>query len=179
MEHEEKKLSSKMIYQGRVVTLRTDMVELENGQITSREVIEHPGGVGIAALDRDGCLLMVRQFRYPTGTQLLEIPAGKLEYGEDPLAAGRRELEEETGHIAARWTSLGQLWPTPAYDMEMIHLFLAEDLTPTRQHLDPGEFLTVERIPLQRLVKLVLDGKVRDAKTQIAVLKLAMARRTR
>lgn len=174
MELFEKTIGTEPIFKGRVVNLRRDTVELENGSITTREVIEHPGGVAVAALDDAGNLLMVRQFRYPFAERLLELPAGKLEYGEDAFACGKRELEEETGHTAALYKSLGQLLPTPAYDSEVIHLFFAKELTTTQQHLDDGEFLAVERLPFDTVVEMILRNEIRDAKTQIAVLKLKL-----
>ncbi|MEG1368996.1 MAG: NUDIX hydrolase [Hydrogenoanaerobacterium sp.] len=170
----EKTLSTKTIFSGRVINLKVDEVELENGVHTDREVITHPGGVGIAALDENDCLLMVRQFRYPFARQLLEVPAGKLEYGEDAFACGKRELEEETGYRAAEYLSLGELLPTPAYDNEVIHLYAAKALTRTAQHLDSDEFLSVERVPLEKAVAMILANEIKDAKTQIAVMKLKM-----
>lgn len=176
MKHFEKQLDSQIIFEGRVVRLRRDQVELEDGSRTMREVIAHPGGVGIVALDDNDCLLMVRQYRYPFGEQLLEIPAGKLEYGEDPAACGRRELEEETGYVAAEYSPLGKLYPTPAYDDEVIHLFFARGLRETEQRLDAGEFLTVERVPFAQAVRLVQQGEICDAKTQIGVLRACLLR---
>lgn len=164
------------IYSGRIITLRRDTVELENGNTALREVIEHPGGVAVLPVDEHDNILMVRQFRYPFGTQLLEIPAGKLEYGEDAFLCGQRELEEETGCTAAFYHPLGQLLPTPAYDNEVIHLYYAKDLTKTKQHLDSDEFLTVEAIPFETVVSMVLANEIRDAKTQIAVLKAKLLR---
>jgi len=172
----EKPLSTDQLFKGRVITLRRDMVELENGSVTSREVIEHPGGVAIAAVDDNDNLLMVRQFRYPFAAALLEIPAGKLEYGEDAFACGKRELEEETCHVAGFYHPLGQLLPTPAYDNEIIHLYFAKNLTETHQHLDADEFLAVEKIPFEKVVDMNLKNEIRDAKTQIAVLKIKLLR---
>jgi len=172
----EKPLSTEQLFKGRVITLRKDMVELENGNVTSREVIEHPGGVAVAAIDDGGNLLMVRQFRYPFAQALLEIPAGKLEYGEDAFACGKRELEEETGYVAETYCSLGQLLPTPAYDNEIIHLYFAKNLSKTKQHLDADEFLSVEKIPFEKAVEMVLNNEIRDAKTQIAILKTKLFR---
>ena len=165
-------LSRTEIYKGRVVHLFEDQVRLPNGENARREVIQHPGGVGILPLMPDGTVLVVRQFRYPGGKVLTEIPAGKLEYGEDPLTCGKRELKEEVGAVAEEWVSLGEVYPTPAYDTECIHLYLAKGMSFGEQHLDPGEFLNVERVPLQTLYEQVLEGKICDAKTQIAVLKV-------
>ena len=103
---------------------------------------------------------------------LTEIPAGKLEYGEDPLSCGKRELKEEIGAAAEEWVDLGKIYPTPAYDTEVIHIYLAKGLSFGEQHLDPGEFLNVERVPLLTLYEQVMAGEILDAKTQIAVLKV-------
>ena len=168
----EKTLSQDYKYNGRIINLRVDEAQLENGKTALREVVEHHGGVCIAALDEDGCLLMVRQFRYPYGEVLLEIPAGKLEKGEDPLECGKRELEEETGYVAERFTDLGKLYPTPAYVTEVIHMYYAENLTKTAQRLDADEFLSVEHVPLADAVEMVMSGEIRDSKTQVAILKL-------
>lgn len=167
----EKIISSERIFEGKVINLRRDTVELENGYRAEREIIEHTGGVGILAINEKGCVLMVRQYRCGVGRMSLEIPAGKLNPGEKPEECGRRELEEETGCIPELFTPLGTLDPTPAYDSEVIHLFLAERLIPTAQKLDPGEFLTVEDIPLEKAVDMCMTGEITDAKTQIALLK--------
>lgn len=176
MEHYEKTIGSEMIYRGRVVTLRKDIAQLEDGREATREVIEHPGGVCVVAVDENDNLLLVRQFRYPMGQALLELPAGKLEYGEDPFECGKRELEEETGCTAAVYHPLGQLFPTPAYDCEVIHIYYAKELSKTNQHLDDGEFLTVESVPFEKVVDMVLANEIRDAKTQIGVLKAKLLR---
>ena len=168
----EVRLSRKEIYEGRVVHLFEDQVRLPDGQEARREVIRHPGGVGILPLMEDGTVFVVRQFRYPQGKVLTEIPAGKLEYGEDPLSCGKRELKEEIGAAAEEWVDLGKIYPTPAYDTEVIHIYLAKGLSFGEQHLDPGEFLNVERVPLLTLYEQVMAGEILDAKTQIAVLKV-------
>ena len=167
----EVQLSSEEIFKGRVVHLQRDEVRLPDGSTSFREVIRHPGGVGILPLMPDGTVMMVRQFRYPGDSVLTEIPAGKLEYGEDPLQCGKRELSEEVGAEAKEWIFLGNIYPTPAYDSEVIRVYLATGLTFGNQHLDEGEFLNVCRVPLQELADKVMAGEIRDAKTQIAVLK--------
>jgi ADP-ribose pyrophosphatase len=169
----EVKLSGREIFKGRVVHLFEDQVRLPDGSAASREVIRHPGGVGILPLLENGDVLMVRQFRYPGDSVLTEIPAGKLEYGEDALQCGKRELGEEIGAEAAEWRFLGNIYPTPAYDSEVIRIYLARGLTFGEQHLDEGEFLNVVRVPLAELVEQVMAGEICDAKTQIAVLKTA------
>lgn len=126
----------------------------------------------VAALTEDGCLLFVRQFRYPYQKVLLELPAGKLDPGEDPLEAGKRELREETGAEAARYESLGELYPSPGYCGEIIHLYAATGLTFGQMSPDEDEFLEVEKIPLEEAARMVLDNEIADAKTQAAVLKV-------
>ena len=169
----EERISGEEIFEGRVVHLVRDTVRLPDGQTATREVILHPGGVGILPLMEDGTVLMVQQFRYPGHSVLTEIPAGKLEYGEDPLTCGKGELSEEVGASAANWVFLGNIYPTPAYDSEIIRIYLATGLSFGKQHLDEGEFLNVVRVPLAELVDQVMDGKIFDAKTQIAILKTA------
>lgn len=171
MHLEEKTLSSEQKFDGKVVKLFVDQVELENGETASREVIKHPGGVCILPLDEDNNVLMVRQFRYPTNKVLLEIPAGKMEYGEDHRECGLRELKEETGCTCDEFTYLGNLIPTPAYDNEVIHMYLARGLHGGEQKLDDDEFLDVEKIPLDKAAEMVMNNEIADAKTQIALLK--------
>lgn len=167
----ETKISSETVYDGKILKLTRDMVRLENGKETVREVIHHPGGACIVPLTDDDEVLMVRQFRYPHGSETLELPAGKLEYGEDPQECAVRELQEEVGATADSIYKLGSLYPIPAYDKEEIHMYLAQGLHFSEQKLDEGEFLEVERIPLAEAVVMVMRDKIPDAKTQIALLK--------
>lgn len=173
MDFTEKTLSEKTIYEGRIITVHVDKIELPNGKQSTREVVEHNGGVCVAALSDDGKLKFVRQYRYPYKRNLLELPAGKLEKGEDPLEAGIRELEEECGVVADKVIPMGQVYPTVAYCSEIIHLFLATGLKNTNQHLDDGEFLDVVEMSLDEAVKMVMDGEIADSKTVALVLKTA------
>lgn len=168
----EKPLSAEYKFKGRIINLRVDTAELPNGQTATREVIEHPGGVCIAALTEHDELYVVRQFRYPYSEVVTELPAGKREYGEDPELCGRRELTEETGMIAGKFQFMGELYPTPGYCGEIIYLYLATDLTRGEMHPDEDDFLEVEKIPLEKLVEMVLSGEIKDAKTQTLVLKI-------
>ncbi|MBQ5840525.1 MAG: NUDIX hydrolase [Clostridia bacterium] len=167
----EKTLSSVNAFDGHILHLCVDTVELPDGQTATRKFIKHPGGVAVVALTEDRQVLLVRQYRYPYGEVVTEIPAGKRDSGEDPLTTGRRELEEETGYTADTYTSLGTLYPSPGYVDEVIYLYLATGLHPTAAHPDADEFLEVERRPIEELVSDILEGKIPDAKTQTAVLK--------
>ncbi|MBQ9859504.1 MAG: NUDIX hydrolase [Clostridia bacterium] len=167
----EKTLSQTTAFQGRLLRLRVDEVRLPDGSTAGREVVEHPGGVAVLALTDTEEVLLVRQFRYPYGEILTEIPAGKREAGEEPLVTGMRELAEETGYRADNYTFLGTLYPTPGYCDEVIYLYMATDLHLVDAHPDEDEFLEVGRMPLAQLVDLVLDNRIPDAKTQTAALK--------
>lgn len=170
----EERLRSEEIYHGRILDITRDTVLLENGTEALREVVHHPGGACVVPLTADGCVLMVRQFRYPHHAETLELPAGKLESGEAPLQCAVRELKEEVGGEAEKLEPLGSLFPTPAYDEEVIYMYLARQITETHaQSLDEDEFLDVVRLPLAEAVQMVMDDRIKDAKTQIALLKTA------
>ena len=171
MELTEKTLSSEKIFDGRVLHIRRDIVELPDGGQSVREVVDHPGGVCVLALDGENRVLLVRQFRYPYEKVLTELPAGKLEYGEDPEKAALRELREETGAVPGKFRSLGELYPSPGYCGEIIRMYLARELTFGETELDEDEFLNVERMDFGELAERVLEGEIRDAKTIAAVLK--------
>ncbi len=173
MDMTEKMIDRKVIFEGRIINVYNDTVVLPNGKHSTREVVEHHGGVCVAALTENNTLLFVRQFRYPYGRVLLELPAGKLEKGEEPLAAGMRELEEECGVTAEKVIPMGEVYPTVAYCTEIIHLYLAKGIKKTHQHLDEGEFLSVEEIELSKAVELVMNGEITDSKTVALVLKTA------
>jgi ADP-ribose pyrophosphatase len=176
MELFEKTLRETTLYDGKILRLHVDDVELPNGNTAIREIVEHSGGVCVAALSERGTLRFVRQFRYPYHKVLLELPAGKLEKGEEPLQAGLRELEEECGLRADKVTSLGCVYPTVAYCSEIIYLFLATGLHETQQHFDEDEFLEVEEIALSDAVRMVMQNEITDSKTVAAVLKIARLR---
>ena len=178
MDLTEKCLESREVYKGRVLRLRVDTVALPNGKTSLREVVEHPGGVSVAVLTDADEVLMVRQFRYAQQEVLLELPAGKLERGEDPFNAMRREQREETGTVSERYVSLGVCYPTPAYDTEKIYLWAGRVSGWGEQELDDGELLEVERVPLAEAEQMVLRNEIADAKTQIGILKAAALVRT-
>lgn len=169
----EKTVSRTDVYAGRIVTLHVDKAELENGKIVTRECVDHPGGVCVAALTAKNELFFVRQFRYPYGETVLELPAGKLEPGEDPLEAGKRELREETGVTGSNYVSLGRLYPSPGYTNEVIWLYACSAEARGGDDPDDDEFLEAEKMPLEEAERQVLAGEIPDAKTQVIVLKTA------
>lgn len=172
MKLEEKKISSKEIFEGKVMRVTVDTVELPNGAEATREIVHHRGAVCVLPLTDEGDVICVRQFRYAHGEVLLEIPAGKLEEGEhDHRAAAIRELSEETGAQCEELIYLGKLYPSPAIFTEVIHMYLARGLTFGETHPDDDEFLEVERIPLEKLKDMVMRGEIYDAKTQVCVLR--------
>ena len=170
MDMTEKTLASREVYRGRIIRVREDTVLLPNGKEGRREVVEHPGGVGILALDGDDVLL-VRQYRYAFSRVLTEIPAGKREPGEEPSVTARRELKEEIGAEAEKWTELGALIASPGCYGETLYLYLAQELTFGATHPDEDEFLDVLTMPFDELFAQVMDGTVTDAKTVATVLK--------
>lgn len=161
----ERRLESKTVFEGRLFKVTLDKAELSNGVIVEREIVHHRGSVGIVPLTDDRKIVMVRQFRYPIGKELLEIPAGTLELGEDPLHCARRELVEETGYTAEEFKPLGQVFLAPGYCTEMIHLFLARGLGRERQLTDMDEEIKVELVDIKDLASKVLRGEIVDAKT--------------
>ena len=167
----EKQLSSQTIFEGTILTVKKDQVELEDGTRAHRELVENNGGVCVLAFNEKGEVLLVRQYRYAMGREMLELPAGKLERGEEPCAAALRELEEETGYRCEELIDLGLFYPSVAYLREAMYMFAAVKTTPTTQHLDEGEFLSVEAMPLEKLVEKILSGEIKDGKTCLATLK--------
>ena len=170
--HYEKTLTSEVLFEGRVITLTKDTALLENGKTATREVVHHHGGACILPYFEDGTICMVRQFRYAMQQELWELPAGKLEPGEDPFAAARRELEEECGLTAEHYHPLGEFYPTVGYCTEVIYSWAATGLHETHMHPDDDEFITPERVPLEKAVEMVLSGEIRDGKTIANILKL-------
>lgn len=174
MELFEKTLSQDYKYKGRVINLRVDAAELPDGRECVREVIEHNGGVTVCAVNENKEIFLVKQFRYPYGEVVTETPAGKLESGEDPFAAGKRELEEEAGVTAENFVFLGKFYPSPGYCGEIIYLYAATKLEKTQQHLDDDEYLNVETVSLDDAVCKILAGDIPDGKTQAVILRTAM-----
>ena len=167
----EKQVETETVYRGIIVNVRRDTAELQNGKLAGREVVEHPGGVGIVPVTADNKVLMVRQYRYPVEEELLEIPAGKLEGGEDPFECAVRELSEETGCTAGRYVDLGVIYPSPGFCRENLYLYLALDLKHGSMHLDENELLSVEPVAIDKLIDMIMENKLTDAKSIIGVMK--------
>ena len=171
MELTEKTIDSREVFKGRIIRVRFDTVRLPNGKEGTREVVEHPGGVAILAIDSEDRVLLVRQYRYPFERVLTEIPAGKREPGEPPFITAQRELQEEVGATADTWTELGTLIPSPGCYGETLYLYMAQDLHFGATHPDEDEFLEPLRVPLDEAVRQCMDGTLTDAKTVAAILK--------
>ena len=167
----EKTLSRKEIFKGYLLNFHVDEILLPNGKKSTREIVEHKGAACIASLTPENEVLFVKQFRYPFKEILLELPAGKLE-GDEPLECAKRELLEETGAIGQDFISLGKIYPTVAFCTEVIHLFACKVSDFKKPKPDKDEFLEILKIPLNKAVKMVLNGEIPDAKTQIGILKL-------
>ena len=174
MDYSEKTLTSKRVYEGIIINVSIEDVELPDGRVAKREVVEHNGGVGVIALDDDNYAYMVRQYRVPARTMMLEIPAGKLEKGENPLECGKRELIEETGYKAEEFVHLGEYYATPGYCGEKLNIYLAKNLEFVGDNPDDGEFVEVEKYHIDELYNMVMENKIYDTKTAIAILKAKM-----
>ncbi|WP_297211951.1 NUDIX domain-containing protein [uncultured Flavonifractor sp.] len=171
MELWEKTLESQTLFEGKIVTVKLDQAQLVDGTVARREVVEHPGGVCILPLFDDGTVSIVRQFRYPFQAVVTELPAGKLEKGEDHRPAAIRELAEEVGVTCGKLTYLGCLYLSPGFSTEVLHMYLAQELKQGQCHPDADEFLEAERVPFSQLLAQVLSGEIVDAKTVALVLK--------
>ena len=170
----EKKISSEPVFDGVLLHVRKDIVELPNGHTATREWIEHPGASAVIPLLPDNQIILVRQFRYPVNSVTLEVPAGKLDIpGEDPVECARRELSEETGYTAGKLWKLTTIATTVGFSNEYIHLYAAADLTPGKIHPDSDEFINVVKVPLTAALQMVETGKIFDAKSAVSILLLA------
>lgn len=171
MEFKEEMVSQETVYEGVIVNVRRDKARLMDGRITNREVVEHPGGVAVFAMDDQGRVALVRQYRYPMGEETLELPAGKLEPGEDPRDSGLRELAEEAGLVPGTFEDMGCLYSSPGILAERIYLYFAKDLTQGPTHPDDGEFVETVWLPYQDLVDKARRGEIKDGKTLVGILK--------
>ena len=166
----EKTLSSQLIYDGRAVKLRVDTVQMANGRETTREIVEHSDCIAIVAIDADDNILLVEQFRKPVEKELLEIPAGGIDPGEDPETAVRRELREETGYLPQRVERLGGFYSAPGYCSEYLYLYLATDLVPSQLFAEDTEEISLVRVPITQIPGLVTSGRLSDAKSIAGLL---------
>ena len=171
MEFKEEMVSQETVYEGVIVNVRRDKARLMDGRITNREVVEHPGGVAVFAMDDQGRVALVRQYRYPMGEETLELPAGKLEPGEDPRDSGLRELAEEIDLVPGTFEDMGCLYSSPGILAERIYLYFAKDLTQGPTHPDDGEFVETVWLPYQDLVDKARRGEIKDGKTLVGILK--------
>lgn len=168
MVFEEKTMKSDKIYEGKILNLRIDTVELPDKKYSKREIVEHPGGVGVIAIDKDGSIVLVKQYRKALEDFSLEIPAGKLEVNEEPRETAIRELKEETGLVASKLSYIMEFYTSPGYCNEKIYLFLAEDLKEVDSQPDEGEFIEKVNITMNQLMKKINRGEILDSKTIIS-----------
>jgi ADP-ribose pyrophosphatase len=166
----EKFLDTKVVFEGNLLKVFSDKVDLPNGKEASREFIKHPGAVAVVPITQEGNIVLVRQYRYPVGKTMLEVPAGKLDKGEHPDACVLRELEEETGYVAKNIRKLTSIYTTPGFTDEVIHLYVAENLTLSKPSPDEDEFLDVEIYTKEEVKAMIDDGRINDAKTMLALL---------
>jgi ADP-ribose pyrophosphatase len=172
----EKKLSSQQLYRGRAVNLRMDTVEKSDGKMTTREVVEHSNCVAVVVVDEQGNVLLVRQYRYPVGKFLLEIPAGGIDPNEEPIDCVRRELQEEIGYFPQKIEELGGFYSVPGYGTEYLHCYLATDLVPSRLIAEDSEGIEVVRVPISKITQLITSGEICDAKSIAALLTFLLQR---
>ena len=167
---EEKTLSSRLIYDGQIVKLRVDTIRMPGGRETTREIVEHSDCVAIVAIDADDNVLLVNQFRKPVEKELLEIPAGGIDPGEDPVTTVRREMQEETGYLPQKVERLGGFYSTPGYCTEYLHLYLATDLMPSPLYAEDTESIKLVRVPISQIPSLIASGSICDAKSIAGLL---------
>lgn len=165
----EEKVSGELVYRGRILNLRVDRVRLPDGGMTAREVVEHAPAVGVVAETEEGGLYLVRQYRYPTGEYLLEIPAGIVEEGENPVDTAARELREEIGFMPGVLTEVTRFYTSPGFSDELIILFHASELSPSPKECDSDEFLDVTRFDREQLKSMAFSGEIKDSKTLTAL----------
>lgn len=169
MLYEEKTMKSDKVYEGKILNLKVDTVEMPDKKYSKREIIEHSGAVAMVTVTNDGEMVLVKQYRKAVEDFLLEIPAGKLEVNEEPRETAIRELKEETGLESDKLTYISEFYPSPGYSSERIHLFLAQDLREVPYEPEPGEFLEIVKLPIDKLVRMVQLGEIMDSKTIIGI----------
>jgi ADP-ribose pyrophosphatase len=168
----EEKISGALVYAGGFLEVHKDLVRLPDGSQSNREYIRHPGAVLIVPLFDDGRVLLERQYRYPQGREFIEVPAGKREPDEDPLATAKRELLEETGYIASDWKHIGVIHTAIAYSDEGIEMYVARGLQRREAKLDAGEFLEVVEVPMEKAIAMIRNGEITDSKSVAALLRV-------
>ena len=171
MVYKEETVSSQTVFEGRIVTVKVDKVEMPGGNLAEREVVLHPGGVGVVAVTEDHKVILVKQYRKPLDKAIYEIPAGKLDKGEEPLACAKRELSEETGLEAETFTYLGFIYPSPGFTDEVTHMYLATGLSQGATHPDEDEYLDVEEVSFVQVLAMIEKNEINDAKTVCGILK--------
>ncbi len=171
MKHTEKTISEKVIFKGKVFTVKNNTVLLENGKTANREIVYHNGGAGVLAIDNQENIYLIKQFRAPFEKEILEIPAGKLNIDEDPFIAAKRELLEETGLVANEYIPLGEVYPTVGFCSEVIYIYLAKDLELKEQNLDDDEFVSLIKMPFKQAFEMCISGEIKDSKTLVSILK--------
>ena len=171
MIYQEKTIKSETVYEGKVIRVRKDIVSLPDNKTSSRDIVEHSGGVGVVAFNDKDEIILVEQYRKPYEKSILEIPAGKINPGEDPLECGKRELEEETGYKSDNMIYLGELYPSPGYTNEIIHLYYADKLLKGEMNPDEDEYLDVKFVNKNEFLNMILKNEVSDAKTVCGFLK--------
>ena len=172
MDLKETRLDTALMYDGNFIQVRKDNVRLPDGSVSSREYITHPGAVAVLAMLDNGNLVMARQFRYAPQREFIELPAGKIDHGEDILLCAQRELLEETGYTASEWTHLTTVWPCIGYADERMEYFLARGLTYQGRNLDDGEFLEVFELSLPEAIEWIRLGKINESKTIVGLFLL-------
>lgn len=175
-ELQETRIESNTIYRGKIVNLHVDNVKMPSGNISIREVVEHPGSVGIIPIDNNGDIILIRQFRYPVNEVLWEIPAGKLDPGEAPEDCARRELEEETSYLARHLEKIMSFYTSPGFSSEVLHLFIGTDLVPGTSKPDTDENIKTYRLSWEKIKIMMEAGKIRDAKTLLGLAAVALRR---
>lgn len=170
MNFEEKTMKCERVYEGRIINVRVDTVELPNKKYSKREIVEHPGAVGIIPVTQDKKIILVKQFRKPVEEVLLEIPAGKIEAKEDPYRCALRELEEETGFATNNVKKLSEFYTTPGFSNEVMHIYLAENLKEGTVNLDEDENIEIITLSIEEILDKIKTGEIKDAKTIVGIL---------